>query len=234
MSFNYPDPVVFHAKGEHTATVIFCHGLGFTAHSWAIYVEGWRRNGELDGVRWVLPNGPTRSLTANAGMDMTAWFDIKVFDGTPEALRRDEDIASITASKDYVQSLIQREIDAGVPPERIILGGFSQGAVVASFAGLTFPQKLGGIVLLSSWLPTADTFRDYIPEEHDNRDTHVFMGHGVEDRLVIPAMGKKSFDDIGAMGFSNVKWEVYPGMEHTTCPDELEDVELFIEDRLAE
>ncbi|POR33703.1 Acyl-protein thioesterase 1 [Tolypocladium paradoxum] len=262
MSSIHPDPVVFDAKGEHTATVIFSHGLGDTAHSWAMSVEGWRRNGELDGVKWVLPNAPTRSLTANAGMDMTAWFDIvralltaepavkrcilmwrkhhdanlaqKVFDGTPEALRKDEDVASIAASKDYIQSLVRREIDAGVPPERIILGGFSQGGIVASFAGLTFPQKLGGIVLLSTWLPTVDALRELIPEEHENRDTHVFMGHGVEDRLVIPAMGKKSFDDIGAMGFSNVKWEVYPGMEHSTCPDELEDVELFIEDRLAE
>ena len=134
----------------------------------------------------------------------------KVFDGSPEALRKDEDIANITASKEYIQGLIQREMDDGVPPERIILGGFSQGGVVASFAGLTFPQKLGGIVLLSTWLPAADTFRDFVPEEHPNRDTHVLMGHGVEDRLVIPAMGKKSFDDIEAMGFSNVKWEVYP------------------------
>lgn len=159
---------------------------------------------------------------------MTAWFDIvrtrrgvcpnvvdadlaqKVFDGNREALRKEQDVAGITASRAHIQGLIQREIDAGVPPGRIIVGGFSQGGIVACFAGLTFPRTLGGVVLLSTWLPMADTFRGFIPEEHGNRDTHVFMGHGIEDTLVTPAMGKKSFDDIRAMGFSNVQWEVYP------------------------
>ena len=64
MAPEYPDPIVFDAKGKHTATVIFSHGLGDTAHSWALSVGEWRSNSELDGVKWVLPNAPTRSLTA--------------------------------------------------------------------------------------------------------------------------------------------------------------------------
>ena len=69
-----------------------------------------------------------------------------------EAQARDEDKNGILASRDYFHSLIQEEIAAGIPADRIVLGGFSQGGAMSIFSGLTAPVKIGGIVGLSSWL----------------------------------------------------------------------------------
>lgn len=69
-------PIVFDAIADHTATVIIIHGLGDSAAAWSIPVEGWRRNGTMDEVKFVLPNAPEIPITANMGMEMQAWFDI--------------------------------------------------------------------------------------------------------------------------------------------------------------
>jgi predicted esterase len=72
-------------------------------------------------------------------------------------------------------------MEAGIPPERIILGGFSQGGAISIFSGLTAPIKLGGIVALSCWVLLHKEFLDYIPDEDLNKDTPIFMGHGDQD-----------------------------------------------------
>lgn len=54
--------------------------------------------------------------------------------------------------------MINNEIKSGVPADRIILGGFSQGGALALYAALTFPEKLAGVLGLSCWLPLFQTF----------------------------------------------------------------------------
>lgn len=133
----------------------------------------------------------------------------QVYDGSLDALQTDEDVNGIFAGRDYIQSLVNDEISAGTPSERIILAGFSQGGVVAVLAGLTFPQTLAGVVLLSAWLPLVENFMEYIPEENANKETPIFLGHGVEDRMVTLALAKRSRDALTAMGFA-ISWDVYP------------------------
>ncbi len=52
------------------------------------------------------------------------------------------------------------------------------------FAGVTCPDKLGGIVGLSSYLLMADKIKQFIPEGEPNKTTPIFMGHGDRDPLV--------------------------------------------------
>lgn len=84
---------------------------------------------------------------------MPAWFDIKGLD-----ISSTEDIEGITKATTYVNSLIEKEISEGIPSERIILGGFSQGGALAIHSALTFPKKLAGIIALSCWLPMNKQF----------------------------------------------------------------------------
>jgi hypothetical protein len=51
-------PLVFPAASQHTATVIFVHGLGDTGHGWASAVENWRRREKLSQVKFILPHAP--------------------------------------------------------------------------------------------------------------------------------------------------------------------------------
>ncbi|KAI9897975.1 hypothetical protein N3K66_006335 [Trichothecium roseum] len=223
-------PLIFNAKGKHTATVIFLHGLGDSGAGWAQPAQIMQGvKGRLDEVKWILPNAPNIPITLNMGMQMPGWWDIKSL-GFKTTID-DEDAPGIQASQAYVHSLIQDEISAGISSERIIVGGFSQGGALSLFAGLTAPVKLGGVIGLSSWLPLNKTFRDSLPESNPNKDTPVRMFHGDRDPVVRYEAGDASQQKLKELGY-DVTFNTYRGMEHSSCMDELNDVEEFLFSRL--
>ncbi|KAH9227468.1 hypothetical protein K456DRAFT_1754089 [Colletotrichum gloeosporioides 23] len=220
-------PLVFPAAGKHTATVIFAHGLGDTGNGWASAVENWRRRQRLDEVKFVLPHAPQIPITCNFGMRMPGWFDIKKLDGTVESLRENEDAPGILASNEYFHSLVQAEVDAGIPADRIVLGGFSQGGAMAIFSGLTGTHKVAGIVGLSCWLLLSERFASLVPADKPNQATPIFMGHGDADPLVRPELAALSMEALKKLGY-DVSRTLYPGMGHSACLEELDDVEAFL------
>ena len=129
-------------------------------------------------------------------------------DGDAESLRKNEDEAGIMASRGYFESLIKAEVDAGIPSDRIVLGGFSQGAAISIFSGLTGPVKLAGIVALSSYLLLSLKFKGLVPKENINKDTPVFMAHGDSDQVVHTTLGRQSFEILKELGY-NVTWKTY-------------------------
>lgn len=104
---------------------------------------------------------------------------------------------------------MQAEVAAGIPSERIVIGGFSQGGAMSIFAGLTAPFKIGGIVGLSSWLLLNRTFKDRVPADTLNKDTPVFMGHGDRDPLVLYPMGMATEKTLTELGYK-VSFNTYP------------------------
>lgn len=111
-------------------------------------------------------------------------------------------------SRDYIHKLINDEIEAGIPAERIVLGGFSQGGAMSIFAGLTAPTKLAGIVGLSSWLLLSKTFKDLVPPANLNKETPILMCHGDADPLVRTVLGEQSSQMLQEMGY-DVTWKTY-------------------------
>ncbi|CAI4210836.1 unnamed protein product [Parascedosporium putredinis] len=197
--------LIIPAAAKHTATVIFAHGLGDTGYGWQSAVENWRRRQRLDHVKFILPHAPSMPITANGGMAMPGWFDIKELNGTLESLQRSEDEAGILASRTYFHQLIQEEIDGGISANRIILGGFSQGGAMSVLSGLSANVKLGGI-------------------------TPIFMAHGSFDPLVVPPLARLSYEKLKELGY-DVTFKTYP-MPHSACPEELDDVEDFLKKTL--
>jgi lysophospholipase I len=126
-----------------------------------------------------------------------------------ESLRRNEDEQGILRSQAYFHSLIQQEIDAGIPADRIVLGGFSQGGAMSLFSGLTAKVKLAGIVALSSYLVLSLKFAELVPKPELNKQTPIFMAHGDVDQVVNPSLGKASFELLKDMGY-NVTMKTYP------------------------
>ena len=145
----------------------------------------------------------------------------------PEALRRNEDKAGILRTQQHVHGLIQKEIDAGIPADRIVLGGFSQGGAVGIFAGLTAKVKLAGVVALSAYLLLSNQFTTYLPTPNVNKETPIFMGHGDSDMVVNTVIGKKTYDVLKELGY-NIGWNMYPNLEHSASPEEIKDVEDFL------
>ncbi|PQK14086.1 hypothetical protein BB8028_0004g10160 [Beauveria bassiana] len=226
-------PMVFTPSGRHTATVIFIHGLGDSGHGWADAVQQWQGRNKLNEVKFILPHAPAIPITMNAGFQMPGWFDIKSIDALSHAAGTapDEDEAGIELSRAYIYSLVQAEVAAGISSDRIVLGGFSQGGAMSIFSGLTAPFKLGGIVGLSSWLLLNRTFKDRVPAEGLNRDTPIFMGHGDRDPLVLYPLAQASEKKLTELGYK-VTFKTYPGMQHSACNEELNDVEAFLQSRL--
>ncbi|KAJ1927906.1 hypothetical protein EC988_010201, partial [Linderina pennispora] len=142
--------VVLKARAQHTASVIFLHGLGDSGHGWAPVAQILSRT--LPHVKFILPNAPESPVTLNFGMSMPSWYDIRSL----ERVTKDEDEAGMRESMIKVNKIISDEVAAGISPERIVLGGFSQGGAMTLFTGLQSELKLGGLIVLSAYLPIRD------------------------------------------------------------------------------
>lgn len=164
-------------------------------------------------------------------MTYAAFKKQKMLDGTVESLRANEDEAGVRATAAYLGELIQAEVDAGIPSERIVLGGFSQGGAMALYTGLTSGLRLGGIVGLSCWLVLSNKFTEEAEGRQVNKATKVFMGHGGSDGLVRTELGVMSAEGLRGLGY-DVTLQIYPGMAHSACLEELDDVEAFLHKQL--
>ena len=129
-------------SGAPVATVIWLHGLGADGHDFEPIVPELRLPDALP-VRFVFPHAPERSVTINAGMVMRAWYDILDM--------QEMVLADFLESAEYLVGLIQNEQRNGMPSDRIVLAGFSQGGAVALHTGLRYEKRLGGIMALSTY-----------------------------------------------------------------------------------
>ncbi len=224
MSEEMLDCVQVGAGDDARASVIWLHGLGADGHDFEPIVPELRLPAEL-GVRFIFPHAPVRPVTLNAGMAMRAWYDIIALGGNAQ---QDED--GIRQSARQVEALIQREYERGVPANRIVLAGFSQGGAIALHLGLRHPERLAGIMGLSTYLPLGDTVEE---ERHSaNAQTPVFLAHGSMDPVVPMTMGERSRDGLQAMGYS-VEWHDYP-MVHQVSMEEIADISTWLQRVLAD
>lgn len=211
------------ARDDARASVIWLHGLGADGHDFEPIVPELRLPGELS-VRFVFPHAAPRPVTLNGGMSMRAWYDIIALGGNAR-----QDAEGIRASAEQIQALMQRENDRGVPDERIVLAGFSQGGAVALHLGLRHPRKLAGIMALSTYLPLAES----VEEERSpvNADTPILMCHGSMDQVIEPRMGEISREKLEALGYP-VEWHDYP-MAHQVCMEEIQEISAWLKKVLA-
>lgn len=194
------------------ACVIWMHGLGADGSDFVGLVP------ELDlpadaAVRFVFPHAPVRPVTLNGGMPMRAWFDIASLDRKGKV-----DETGIRESVARVRELVEEQRRAGIAAERIVLAGFSQGGVIALHTALRYPQRLGGLLALSTYLPLADS----LTTEADlaNREIPLLMCHGRFDAILPLELGEWSRDRLLALG-NAVEWRAYP-MAHEVCMDEIQ------------
>nr|XP_051688494.1 acyl-protein thioesterase 1 isoform X5 [Oryctolagus cuniculus] len=144
-----PLPAIVPAARKATAAVIFLHGLGDTGHGWAEAFAGIRSS----HIKYICPHAPVMPVTLNMNMAMPSWFDIIGL--SPDS---QEDEPGIKQAAENVKALIDQEVKNGIPSNRIILGGFSQGGALSLYTALTTQQKLAGVTALSCWLPLRASF----------------------------------------------------------------------------
>lgn len=209
-------PVILPATAKHTATLIFFHGLGDTGHGWASSLRAI----QAPHVKIICPTAPDMPVTLNAGFRMPSWFDLRSLDSnTPE----DED--GICKAASMVHSLVGKEIDGGIPSNRIAVGGFSQGGALAIFSALTFVQPLAGIIGLSCWLPL---HRKFPAEAVGNKETPLLQCHGNCDPVLPYKWGQLSASILKQF-MPHTEFKTYNGLMHTSCDEEMLDVQKFLD-----
>lgn len=210
-------------KVEPRASVIWLHGLGADGHDFEPIVPELGLD-EAAAVHFVFPHAPMRPVTINGGAVMRAWYDIKTLN-----LERDIEREDLETSRRQLEAWIAHERTLGVPSEKIILAGFSQGGAIVLYTGLTFGARLGGILALSCYHPSPGLIATGGSEA--NRDVPIFMGHGSLDPLVPVHLAESTVATLRENGY-HPEWHTYP-MPHSVSPREIADVGKWLRARLS-
>ena len=233
---NTPDPrqielIEFTTGGDPAAqpvaSIVVLHGLGADGNDFVPIAQQLDLSA-VGPVRFVFPSAPVRPVSINGDYEMRAWYDIHPPSADPAVPRR-EDEAGLRESQAIVLQLLDREVQRGVPADRVVLMGFSQGCAMTLLAGLRAPQRLAGLVALSGYLPLSAQTGAEISDA--NRGVPVFLAHGGHDEVVVVQRGEAARDALTALGYP-VQWHRYP-MGHEVCMDEVADLNDWMLARLG-
>lgn len=214
------------AVSSAKSAIIFVHGLGDSGEGWSWFPQVVAQTGLLKSqpeTNFVFPNAPNMPVTANGGMRMPSWFDIHEF-GNPGAK---SDVDGFLKSCNVIKDLVMEQINVNnIAPERIVIGGFSQGAAVSMATLALLDVKIGGLVALSGFCPAAAA----VTEGHKsaNYNTPVFQGHGDIDPVIPFSWGVKCSEMYKSLGFTKWTFKEYKGVPHSTSEAELVDVIRFL------
>ncbi|XP_046992952.1 acyl-protein thioesterase 1 [Schistocerca americana] len=209
-------PVIIAATAKHTATVIFLHGLGDTGHGWATGMGAIRS----PHVKVICPTAPTMPVTLNGGFRMPSWFDLRTLDANGP-----EDEEGIKRATELVHGMIEQEVKAGIPSNRIVLGGFSQGGALALYSALKFPKPLAGVIALSCWLPL---HKQFPAAAVANKDIPYIQCHGDCDPIVPYKWGQMTASLLKQF-LRQIEFKTYRGMMHSSSDEEILDLKAFLE-----
>jgi phospholipase/carboxylesterase len=206
---------------EPTAAVVWLHGLGADGHDFEPIVPFFQWPGG-PSIRFVFPHAPARPVTVNGGMRMRAWYDIRALQ-----IDRDQDVEAIEESIRQATDLVKREQERGIEAGRIVVAGFSQGGAIAIQCALRYPERLAGLIALSTYMLLESRLE---AERHEaNHGLPVFSGHGSSDPVVPVALGRRAAESLRALGCV-VEAHDYP-MQHAVCPDEISHIAAWLKKR---
>jgi predicted esterase len=209
---------IFQAHDRPCAVCIILHGLG-DSH---LGMAGLAVELHLEDFTFMLPDAPD---AYDIGY---SWYTIpREFFTSRVALNREELVESCRDEVERSRRLVHELLDTAVdryPDTPLILGGFSQGGLIALDAGFQYPRPLAALFALSSYFPQAE---EILPDSPQSRDTPVFIGHGTADDVVMYDYGVQSAEGIRSQGWQ-VEFLRDEGLGHGISPDELEKLRSFL------
>ena len=200
---------------EAGSSVIWLHGLGADGHDFEAIVPELKLPDD-SSIRFIFPHAPVRSVTINDGAEMRAWYDFIPHSETEGREDINDSMAQVTA-------FIENERQRGIPSEKILLAGFSQGGVVALHTGIRYDKRLAGILAISTYLYDFASTR---AEMHDaNLAIPIMMAHGTRDPMIPVMRAATSRENLVGLGY-DVRWFDYP-MGHQVCLEEVAEIAAF-------
>lgn len=184
------------AKTSHVCLLL--HGGGGAPEEFSALIPSITPPGL--GIRYVMPYAPEIALTLFDKQRMRAWYDV-----VDANLESQQDTPGIETSLQAILSLIETEHGQGAPYDKILVGGFSQGGALALLAALCSPAPLAAAFCLSGYLLQRDT----PPVRAENRQSPIFIAHGLYDDLVPVRLAEKACSTLRNLQF-DVTWNPHP------------------------
>lgn len=200
-------------------TVIWMHGLGADGHDFVPVIPELKLPDTIK-AKFVFPHAPIRPVTLNNGMEMRAWYDLLSLDRSKTAKEDD-----ILTTVNWINHMLDEEINSGTSSEKILLAGFSQGGVIALHTGLRYPKKLAGIMALSTYIPFKENV--FAEASNEQKDIPIFAAHGEYDPVIPFASWQDYAPALQSQGY-NVEAKAYP-MEHSLCLEEINDISIWLQ-----
>ncbi|KAL7553722.1 hypothetical protein ACHAWF_017038 [Thalassiosira exigua] len=209
---------IFSKRSEGpSSVVVFCHGLGETGEK---YVDMMKiLANQMPHIKFILPTATSRYV-AMRGSSMPAWYNLAGLDE-----RSNESCEGVDASIKTISAILDEEEKKGVPYERMILGGFSQGGALAVLAGMKLSNSIGplaGILLLSGYLPAPSKL------DRMQNDMPILHLHGDSDDVVPRASAVASKQRAVDLGAKQYDLKIYAGLGHSVSSDEVNDMTEFL------
>jgi phospholipase/carboxylesterase len=218
------DMEIIETSTDASNVVIWLHGLGANGHDFVPIVPELNLP-EQASIRFIFPHAPSRPVTINGGYSMRAWYDILSMDLGDDCSAEREDIC---ASVRMINDIIEQQLEYGIAPDNILLAGFSQGGVIALYTALRFPEKLAGVMALSTYMPFVENI---LAEMHEERIAMpIFSAHGTDDTIVPFSSSQRYREALREKEF-NLTVRDYP-MQHSVCADEIRDISSWLSGRL--
>lgn len=204
--------------------LIFLHGLGDTPAGWSQLQDVLpTMKANLRDITYVFPPAPTIGITINGGMQMPGWFDL--FDWPIGVGSKDDKEGLMNAVK-QIEAEVTKLGEVGIPPSRIVVGGFSQGGAIAlltAYQRKENEEAFAGCAGLSAWL----TIPDELQVSETAKQTPMFWGHGRMDDKVLFEQQAFGLERLRNQGV-NVEAKQYD-MGHSSHPDEMEHLADFVD-----
>jgi len=223
-------------KGPPRAAVVLCHGFGAPGDDLvSLWGEVLERQPSLADVRFYFPAAPL-SLGGFGWGDSRAWWmiDLQTMaalnQGTPDALRefRKREVEGLPEARALLAGLVEEiQKDTGLPLGKIVLGGFSQGAMLATDLTLRLPESPAGLVIFSGTLLVEDQWRALAPRR---KGLQVLQSHGRQDPLLAFAAAEWLRDLLGGAGL-DVQFLPFDG-GHTLTLEVVDALAGFLEKRV--
>ena len=201
-------------QSKATTAVLWLHGFGDGPEGWAS--EFASAQSAYPGVHWVLMRAPRLAQTCYGGREVPAWGDY-LDEGCTSVGSSDYDNSDIVSEKvvaDAHALLDNLVLHHGVPPGRILVGGFSMGAAAAAEVALRYSGgALGGLMMLNGWLtPRARAALD----RARTLPARMLISHGTADEQVGFDAGEEAARLLrnSASSADAVAFHSHPGLDH--------------------
>jgi phospholipase/carboxylesterase len=192
--------------GKGPPTLVLLHGYGSSAEKWEPFTQTIALPPK---GRFIFPQGPEVTVPPDGPVGGRAWWRLDLESHIPAGQSVPDLSATHPEGLVKAASLVEDLLNGlkGAEKKDVILGGFSQGAMVAGEVAFASDQQIAALVMLSGTIVDESTWKRQFPRR---RGLRVFLSHGRQDTMLPFAVAERLHSELVAAGL-DVTWCPFNG-----------------------